>query len=148
QPPPTIRQPPPSTPGEKVTLFRSLFRGREDIFPTQFVSKKTGRTGYAPACRNKFVKGVCELPRGKCGECPNQAFIPLDDVAVVGHLTGKHVLGMYPLLEDETCWFLAVDFDESTWNEDVIAFVETCHRAGLPAAVERSRSGNGAHVWF
>jgi hypothetical protein len=84
----------------------------------------------------------------KCGECPNQAFIPFNDVAVVGHLTGKHVLGMYPLLEDETCWCLAVDFDKAAWTEDVIAFVETCRRVGLPAAVERSRSGDGAHVWF
>ncbi len=138
----------PQTPAEKVRLFRSLFRGRRDVFPTRFVSKRTGTPGYAPACRNKFVKGVCELPKVKCGECPNQAFIPLDDAAVIAHLTGRHVMGVYPLLEDETCWFLAVDFDKSTWTADLSAFVETCRRAGLPAAVERSRSGNGAHVWF
>jgi superfamily II DNA or RNA helicase len=138
----------PRTPAEKVKLFRTLFRGREDVFPTRFVSKKTGKPGYAPACRNKFVKGVCELPKVKCGECPNQAFIPFDDSVVVGHLTGRHVMGIYPLLEDETCWLLAVDFDKSTWMEDVSAFVGTCRRVGLPAAVERSRSGNGAHVWF
>ena len=112
------------------------------------MSKKTGKPGYAPACANKFVSGVCELPKVKCGECPNQAFIPFDDAAVLGHLTGRHVMGVYPLLEDETCWFLAVDFDKSTWMDDVRAFVETCRRVGLPAAVERSRSGNGAHVWF
>ena len=138
----------PRTSAEKVKLFRSLFRGREDVFPTRFVSKKTGRPGYAPACRNKFVKGVCELPKVKCGECPNQAFVPFDDAAVVGHLTGRHVMGIYPLLEDETCWFLALDFDKSTWTEDVHAFAETCRRVGLPSAIERSRSGNGAHVWF
>ena len=68
--------PTPQTPAEKVKLFRSLFRGREDVFPTRFVSKRTGKPGYAPACRNKFVQGVCELPKVKCGECPNQAFIP------------------------------------------------------------------------
>ena len=146
---PVIAQAPvPKTSAEKVKLFRSLFRGREEVFPTRFMSKKTGKSGYAPACRNKFVKGVCELPKVKCGECPNQAFIPFDDAAVVGHLTGRHVMGVYPLLDDETCWFLAVDFDKSTWTEDVGAFVETCRRAGLPVAVERSRSGNGAHVWF
>ena len=138
----------PATPAEKVSLFRSLFRGREDVFPIRFVSKKTGKPGYAPACANKFVRGVCDLPKVKCGECPNQAFIPFDDAAVVGHLTGRHVMGVYPLLEDETSWFLAVDFDKSTWPSDVIAFVDTCRRAGLPTAVERSRSGNGAHVWF
>jgi hypothetical protein len=144
----SIEAPVPHTSAEKVKLFRSLFRGREDVFPTRFVAKKTGKPGYAPACRNKFVKGVCELPKVKCGECPNQMFIPFDDAAVIGHLTGRHVMGVYPLLEDETSWFLAVDFDKSTWAEDVSAFVETCHRVGLPVAVERSRSGNGAHVWF
>lgn len=143
-----IEAPVPKTSADKVKLFRSLFRGRDEVFPTRFVSKKTGKPGYAPACRNKFVKGVCELPKVKCGECPNQAFIPFDDAAVVAHLTGRHVMGVYPLLEDETCWFLAADFDKSTWMEDVSAFVETCRRVGLPAAVERSRSGNGAHVWF
>ncbi len=138
----------PQTPAEKVRLFRSLFRGREGVFPTRFVSKRTGRPGYAPACRNKFVRGVCELPKVKCGECPNQAFLPFDDAAILAHLTGRHVMGVYPLLEDETCWFLAVDLDKSTWTEDVRAFVETSRRLGLSAAVERSRSGNGAHVWF
>lgn len=138
----------PHTPADKVRLFRSLFRGREDIFPTRFVSKRTGKSGYAPACRNKFVRGVCELPKVKCGDCPNQAFLPCDEAAVVGHLTGRHVMGVYPLLADETCWFLAVDFDKSAWLQDVGAFVETCRRVGVPAAVERSRSGNGAHVWF
>jgi hypothetical protein len=118
----------PKTSAEKVKLFRSLFRGPEDVFPTRFVSKKTGKPGYAPACRNKFVKGVCELPKVKCGECQNQAFIAFDDAAVVGHLTGRHVMGVYPLLDDETCWFLAVDFDKGTWTEDLSAFIETCRR--------------------
>src|SRR6184192_4283873 len=143
-----LEAPIPRTPAEKVRLFRSLFRGREDIFPTRFESRRTGKTGYAPACRNKFVQGVCELPKIKCGDCPNQAFVPFDDAAVIGHLTGRHVMGVYPLLADETCWFLAVDFDEGTWIDDVTAFVETCRRVGIPGAVERSRSGNGAHVWF
>lgn len=138
----------PRTPVEKVKLFRSLFRGREDVFPTRFVSKKTGKPGYAPACRNKFVRGVCELPKVKCTDCPNQAFVPFDDLAVADHLMGRHVMGVYPLLEDETCWLLAVDFDKGTWVEDVSAFVEVCSSVGLPRAVERSRSGYGAHVWF
>ena len=66
-----IEAPNPRAPAEKVRLFRSLFRGRKDIFATRFVSKKTGKSGYAPACRNKFVQGVCELPKVKCSECPN-----------------------------------------------------------------------------
>jgi hypothetical protein len=140
--------PTPVPPAEKVALFRDLFRGRADVFPTRFVSKKTGTPGYAPACANKFVRGVCELTKVKCGECPNQAFRPVDEAAVLAHLQGRHVMGVYPLLEDETCWFVAVDFDKSTWIEDVGAFMDTCRLVGVPAAVERSRSGNGAHVWF
>lgn len=138
----------PATPAEKVRLFRALFRGREDIFPTRFVSKKTGKSGYAPACGNKFVRGICELPKVKCGECPNQAFTPVEDRVVLDHLRGRHVMGVYPLLEDESCWFLAVDFDKSSWQEDVGAFIETSRAIGVPVAVERSRSGNGAHAWF
>src|SRR5712691_2180858 len=127
----TAEAPVPKTSAEKVRLFR----GREDVFPTRFMSKKTGKSGYAPACRNKFVKGVGELPKVKFGECPTQAFVSFDDTAVIGHLTGRHVMGVYPLLDDETCWFLAVDFDKSTWTEDVSAFVETCRRVCVPAAV-------------
>ena len=138
----------PNTAVEKVQLFRSLFRGREEVFPTRFVSKKTGKPGYAPECSHKFVRGVCGLPAVKCGECPNQAFLPVDDQAILGHLRGRQVMGVYPLLQDESCWFLAVDFDKAAWREDVTSFVETCQTVGVPVAVERSRSGNGAHAWF
>lgn len=132
---------------EKVKLFRERFRGRDDVYPTRFVSKKTGKPGYAPACANKFVVGVCPLPKVKCGDCTNQALRPVDDRAVREHLQGKHVMGIYPMLPDETCWFLAVDFDKSTWREDARAFSDTARGLGLPVLVERSRSGNGAHVW-
>lgn len=138
----------PKSQTEKVRLFRSLFRGRESVFPTRFVSKRTGAAGYAPACANKFVRGVCDLPRIKCGECSNQAFTRVDDQVVLDHLRGRHVMGVYPMLEDETCWFLAIDFDGSSWQDDVGAVVETGRTLELPMAVERSRSGNGAHVWF
>ncbi len=137
----------PQTPSEKVALFRNLFRGRPEIFPTRFTSK-SGKNGYAPACSNKWVRGVCGLPKVKCAECPNQAFIPVSDQAILDHLQGRHVMGLYPILEDETCWLLAADFDKSTWVEDVAAFAETCRNVGMPVALERSRSGNGAHAWF
>lgn len=140
---------PPQSPADKVRLFRQLFRGRDDLYPTRFVSKKTGKPGYAPACSNKWEPGLCALKSGgKCGDCTNQAFRQVDDDAVLAHLRGKHVMGVYPMLPDETCWFLAVDFDKSTWEEDARAFAETARRVGLPVLVERSRSGNGAHVWF
>lgn len=139
----------PQTAAEKVSLFRSLFRGRTDVFPTRFVSKKTGKSGYSPACSNKWEPGLCALRTGgKCGECTNQAFVPVGDREVLDHLQGRHVMGAYPLLNDETCWFVAADFDKSTWKEDIAAFRETCDTLGIPAAIERSRSGNGAHAWF
>jgi hypothetical protein len=100
----------PRTPSDKVALLRQLFRGRPDVYPTRFVSRRTGKAGYAPACSNKFVAGVCGLPKVKCGDCMNQAFRPVDDGAVMAHLRGQHVMGAYAMLDDETCWFLAVDF--------------------------------------
>jgi superfamily II DNA or RNA helicase len=136
------------TAAEKVALFRSLFRGRNDVFAKRWVNARTNRAGYAPACANEWVRGVCEKPRIKCAECPNQAFLPMSDQVVLDHLRGRDVIGVYPLLEDDTCWFLAADFDAESWADDVAAFVETSRSVGLPAAVERSRSGNGAHVWF
>jgi superfamily II DNA or RNA helicase len=138
----------PTTPAEKVALFRSLFRGREDVFPTRFLNRKSGKPGYAPACSNKFRPGVCGLPRVKCGQCLNQAFVPVGDRVVLDHLKGRHVMGVYALLPDETCWFLASDFDRAGWKEDAAAFVETCRTIGVPVALERSRSGNGAHAWI
>ncbi|HYW91878.1 MAG TPA: DEAD/DEAH box helicase family protein [Gammaproteobacteria bacterium] len=139
----------PKTARRKVELFQSLFGGRPDVFATRFVSRKTGRSGYSPACSNKWEPGICPLRTGgKCGECANQAFLPLSDRVVLEHLQGRHVVGVYPLLADERCWFLAADFDKSVWKDDVTAFRETCESLGVPVAIERSRSGDGAHAWF
>jgi superfamily II DNA or RNA helicase len=138
----------PQSPAEKVVLFCSLFAGRDDVFAKFWQNPKTGRKGYAPACRNEWVRGVCEKPRVKCGECPDQAFISVTDEVVTEHLRGRLVMGVYPMLRDETCRFLAADFDGEGWRDDVAAFVETSRRFGLDPLVERSRSGDGAHVWF
>ena len=132
----------------KISLFRQLFRGRDDVFPLLWMSSKTGRKGYSPACSNEWVRGVCEKPRVKCSECQSQAFLRLTDRVLLAHLQGRHTIGVYPLLKDETCWFLAADFDKESWLDDMAAFVDTCRTLGIPTAVERSRSGNGAHVWF
>ena len=138
----------PRTSTDKVALFRALFRGRTDVFPTRWRNSRKGTSGYAPACANEWIPEVCEKPRVKCGECPNQAFLPVTDQVILDHLRGRVVAGVYPLLQDDTCWFLAIDFDKGGWQADVSALVETCRAMRLPAAVERSRSGNGAHVWF
>lgn len=139
---------PPSTHAEKVVLFRSLFRGRENVFPRLWENTKTGRMGYAPACSNEWVAGVCRKPRVKCGSCSHRAFLPVTDQVVLDHLQGRHVIGVYPLLTDETCFFLAADFDGPSWQEDMTAFAATCQKIGIPPAIERSRSGKGAHAWF
>ena len=138
------------SPSQKVTLFRSLFRGREDVFPRLWINRKgpKERKGYSPVCKNEWAPRICEKPKVKCGECRNQAFLCVTDQVIHHHLRGQHVIGVYPLLRDDTCWFLAADFDKTSWAEDVSAFVETCHDAGIRPSVERSRSGNGAHVWF
>lgn len=132
---------------EKIALFRRLFRGRTDVYPTRWESKTTGKSGYAPACANEWRAGVCEKPRIKCGDCGNRLLIPLSDAVIYDHLAGEHTMGIYPLLEDDTCYFLAVDFDESEWREDARAFVQSCDELGVPVALEISRSGQGAHAW-
>lgn len=145
---PAAAAPTPSTATEKVALFRRLFRGRTDVFPKYWENAKTKKKGYSPACANEWVRGVCEKPRVKCGECSNQAFVAVDDRRVLEHLQGHHVMGVYPMLEGDLCWFLAADFDKEGWKDDVLAFAETCDRLALPVALERSRSGNGAHAWL
>lgn len=132
---------------EKVALFRRLFRGRTDVYPILWLSKTTGKSGYAPACGNEWQTGVCEKPRIKCGECNNRLLSPLSDQVIYEHLAGKRTIGVYPLLADDSCHFLAADFDEAEWREDAKAFCQSCHELGVPVALEVSRSGNGAHAW-
>ena len=117
---------------EKVALFRRLFRGRTDVYPVRWESKTTGKSGYAPACANEWRAGVCEKPRIKCGDCGNRLLIPLSDAVIYDHLAGEHTVGVYPLLEDDTCYFLAVDFDEAEWRDDARAFMQSCEELGVP----------------
>lgn len=135
----------------KIALFRSLFGGRADVYPRRFKSRKTGRSGYAPACANEWVRGVCET-RVKCAECPHRRFLPVTNTVIRWHLSGvddsgePFVAGIYPLLLDETCTFVAADFDKTGWEHDARAFVQACRRLNLPVALERRRSGHGAHA--
>lgn len=133
---------------EKITLFRSLFKGREDVYPRLWISKKTAVKGYSPVCGNEWVTGSCRKPAIKCGECDNRNFSPLSDDITRKHLEGSITIGTYPMLQDETCYFLAIDFDKQEWQDDVKAFMETCAQQNIPASLERSRSGNGGHVWI
>ncbi|MEX2286832.1 MAG: DEAD/DEAH box helicase family protein [Planctomycetaceae bacterium] len=143
-----------SPPEAKIALFRTLFRGRDDVYARRFESRRMGKSGYSPACGNEWAPGVCEKPRIKCAACPHQRFLPVTDDVVRWHLSGQDntgrdfVMGIYPLLRDETCFFLAIDLDKKNWQEDARAVMDTCHRLDLPAALERSRSGNGGHLWL
>ena len=143
-----------SSEAKKTGLFRELFAGRPDVFPVRFESWKSGRSGYQPACKNEWRPGICRKPKVKCAKCEAREFIPVTDEVIRQHLSGKDdrgkpfVMGVYPLREDETCSFLAVDFDKDEWQKDAAAFLDTCVELNVPAYLERSRSGNGGHVWI
>ena len=128
-------------------MFRCLFRGRIDVYPVRWDSKASGKSGYSPACANEWQPGVCDKPRIKCGDCAHRSLIPLTDQVVYKHLAGQHTIGVYPLRADDTCCFVAVDLDEAQWQEDALAFMRSCRDLGVPAVLEISRSGKGAHVW-
>jgi superfamily II DNA or RNA helicase len=138
----------PGTAAEKVHLFQERFRGRTDVFSRRWENAKSGKSGYSPACANEWIRGLCGKPKTRCSECSSKAFLPVDDQVVLNHLKGKHTIGVYPLLANDTCWFVAADFDETSWKDDVLAFADSCRAMSLPVAIERSRSGNGAHAWF
>ena len=132
----------------RIALFRSLFRGREDVYARRWESAD-GRSGYAPAAVKdwKAINKSRPEERKKVDQ-KTRKFLPVTDTVIENHLLGKDTVGVYPLLSDETCWFLAADFDKKTWEYDAQAFLETCLELSVPAALERSRSGKGGHVWI
>jgi len=132
----------------KIALFCDVFRGRRDLFARRWETKKSGRSGYSLACSNEWRRPRCRKPRVKCGECENGSFPAVTDEVIRDHLSGTHTIAIYPLLPDDTCWFLAIRFERGDWQGSVVAFLETCSAMGIPAAVERLRSGKGAHVWL
>ena len=140
-------------PDEKIRLFRSLFRGREDVFAKRWHSIRSGKSGYAPVCANEWKENVCIRPKGTCTQCSQRILVPLSDQAIYGHLSGKDtygrdVVGLYPIGDDDTCFFLAIDFDDGDWKDNTAAVRKICEEWTVPCAVERSRSGEGAHVWI
>lgn len=131
-----------STAQEKIALFLSLFRGRENLYAKRYYNLKTEKSGYVPACQNEWKPGLCDKKAHKCPDCPNRAFMSLTANAVRAHLWGKDafcrdVVGIYPMLEDDQTWLLAVDFDEESWREDVTAFRETCLSFDITPAVDK-----------
>jgi superfamily II DNA or RNA helicase len=133
---------------KRIALFRSLFRGREDVYARRWESPD-GRSGYSPAAQKdwKAINKSKPEDRKKVDQ-KTRKYFPLTDSVIESHLLGKETIGVYPLLTDETCWLLAVDFDKKTWQDDSGAFMDTCREMKVPAALERSRSGRGGHVWI
>jgi hypothetical protein len=132
----------------KIRLFMSLFKGRKDVYARRWENKKKGTSGYAPVCLNQWQPGVCSKPKIPCSKCKNKSYAVLDENAIEDHLRGNTVVGIYPMLPDETCCFLAMDFDEADWLKDVSAVRDVCNEFEIPLAIERSRSGVGGHAWF
>ena len=133
---------------EKIRIFEEVFKGRKDIYAKRWESNKTGKSGYSPACANEFNQSKCDKPRMKCSECPYRELLPLTESIIKKHLRGDITIGIYPLLPGDICNFLVIDFDKKTYKQDVLAFWNTCDEFNIPIYVERSRSGNGAHVWM
>jgi hypothetical protein len=133
---------------QRIGLFRSLFHGRDDVYAVRW-ENTDGRSGYMPKADRdwKAYLRAKDEDRKKVDR-QTRKFRPLTDEVVRGHLVGDATIGIYPLLKDETCWFLAVDFDKKTWQKDAAAFLAVCCELNVPAALERSRSGNGGHVWI
>ncbi|MGG0717678.1 DEAD/DEAH box helicase family protein [Robertmurraya massiliosenegalensis] len=131
-----------------ISLFMNLFRGRSDVFAQRWESSTSGKSGYSPACDNEWDKELCQKPKIKCQDCSHRLFQTLTPQVIYEHLMGIKTVGIYPLLEDNTCYFLAMDFDKKQWKDDVYSFIEICKNFGLSYHIERSRSGEGAHIWF
>ena len=142
-----------SSSAEKLALFNSLFAMRSDVYAKSYFNKKVGRVGYSPACGNEWERGMCGKPRVKCADCPQRKFLALDDAALIAHFQGWRREGVgivagYPLIDNEKTRVLAADFDKDDWQQAVGAFRSVCEREGVPVAIERSRSGSGAHAWM
>lgn len=142
---------------ERLRLFQSLFKGRENVFARRWFSKTTGKSGYQPVCINEWKQGICDKKKYRCVICPNRNFAPLTTQDMYRHLEGKDeyccdVVGLYAIMQDNNCAFLCADFDDKNckygYKEDVLAYVGVCREWLIPYAIERSRSGNGAHVWI
>jgi superfamily II DNA or RNA helicase len=142
-----------SSPEEKVALYRSLFRGRDDVYAKRWYNAKIDKSGYSPVCENEWGQVLCDKRQIKCNVCKNRKLQPLTDEVITAHLKGKSkfatdVVGLYPLTTDECCYFIAIDFDDERWKEDISAFFAVCKQKHIRACIERSRSGNGGHVWI
>lgn len=132
----------------KIKLFMSLFKGRDDVYAKKWESSKKAKSGFPPVCLNQWKIGVCGKPKVSCAKCADKLYAAPDEHVIENHLRGNIIAGVYPMLPDETCHFLALDFDEGDWQSDVAMVRKVCTEFNIPVSVERSQSGNGGHMWF
>lgn len=131
----------------QLVLFRSLFKGREDVFAVHW--EKGGKSGYMPAYfYDPYRYRAHKIKGGTFQNYTDKTYLPLTDEQLLKHLNGTQLIGMYPLLQDNTSWFIAADFDKQSWAEECKNFIQLCSNKGIPAYLERSRSGKGGHVWI
>lgn len=131
----------------KISLFRSLFKGREDVFAIRW--EKDKKSGYMPAYFfDPYRYRTHKMKGGTFQNYPDKSYLQLTDDQIAKHLNGEQVVGLYPLLSDNTSWFIAADFDEGDWIASCKTFIHACNDVSLPAYFERSRSGNGGHIWI
>lgn len=134
---------------EKIEIFKSLFKGREDVFAKYWERIDGTAKGYSPVCLNEWNRSLCnKVKKLKCKDCSNKKYTRLDDRYILNHLTGRRTLGIYPLLEDNSSYFIAVDFDGEDWLKQAEKLLKKCQKYKIPAYLERSRSGKGCHIWF
>ena len=106
------------------------------------------KSGYSPVCLNRWNKSKCNLPKIKCNICSNRCLKAIDDKVIYDHLVGKITIGVYPILSNDKCNFLTIDFDKLQWKQDIKVIYSTCIKLEIPASIEISRSGNGGHIWI
>ena len=131
---------------DNINTFRSLFKGREDVFAVRW--EKGNKSGYMPAYfYDPYSLRAHKMNGGSFHSFTEKSYLKLTDEQIQKHLDGIHHIGIYPLLQDNTTWFLAADFDKANWQEEAVNFLKACKEKEIPAYLERSRSGNGGHVW-
>lgn len=137
-----------------VKIFMNYFKGRNDVYPYLSIDKNNPNIKYyIPACANEWKNGVCNKTKGKkCKNCQYRDNKPISKETIYKHMYGNYPIGIYPLLENDTCFFLSLDFDDKDSKKDiksdVLAFASVCDKYEVPIAIERSRSGNGIHIWM
>ena len=132
---------------QQIQLFKSVFKGREDVFAVRWENGK--KSGYMPAYSyDPYLYRAHKMRGGTFQNYQDKTYLPLSDKEIEKHLKGEQLVGIYPLLSDNTSWFIAADFDDDNWLEECKIFLKVCDEKQIPAYLERSRSGQGGHIWI